>query len=138
MTTVFFAAYVLVISSGFTISHISCPDGEQWVQGSEMPLCKYSYDAETSSCKSEKKCANTPKNSNDNRKKDTYDFKFDFEGKEVSIQNVGFISFQFSYIPLTNGVDLFSDIAVEKNFFGFHTPPDLLKPDLIELQVFLI
>ena len=140
VTAVFFAVYVLAISCGFTISHVCCPEGEQWVMGAEMPPCKYSSEAETSCCKSEGPCSNVSEKNNDKRKKHTYDFKFDLEGKEVSSQDTGFIiyDFQFSYIPLSNVVDLFPDISVEKNFFGFHPPPDLLKPDLTELQVFLI
>lgn len=135
----FFATYVLVISSGFTVSHIYCSDGEQWVMGNEMPPFKHSPELETSSCKLEQQCNTHPQNK-DNRKKDTYGFKLDIEGKEGSTQNIVLISFdsQSSRTPLTNGVDLFSYITIEKTFFGFHPPPDLLKLGLTELQVFRI
>jgi len=138
--TVFFSAYMLLICCGFTLSHVYCPKGEQWVLGAEMPPCKYSFEVESSCCKPEKKCADVPEKKNDNRKKDTYNFIFDLEGKEVATLDAKFINYDLlpSSIPATTDIDLFLDIALEKIFLGFHPPPDLLKPNLTKLQVFHI
>lgn len=122
------------------MSHVYCSEGEQWVVGAEMPPCKYASEGETSCGEFEQGCPIAPEKNSDNRKKDTYDFKFDLEGKEVSTLDTEFISYDllFSFIPLTNDVDLFESKATKSNLTEFHPPPDLLRPDLTKLQVFLI
>jgi hypothetical protein len=140
VTTVFFAAYVLILSCGFSLSHVYCPEGEQWILGAEMPPCKHCFEVESSSCKSDKKCADVPEKNNDNRKKDTFTFKFDIEGKEVSTPDTKFINYDLlpNSIASATSVAFFLDIALEKNYLRFHPPPDLLKPDLTNIQVFRI
>ena len=122
------------------MSHVYCTEGEQWILGAEMPPCKHSSENKSSCCESEKKCTNISEKNNDNRNKDTYDFKFDLEGKEVSAIDTDFINYdlQFSLIPLINDINLFQKKAAKSELFEFHPPPDLLRPDLTKLQVFLI
>ncbi|MDB4089423.1 hypothetical protein N9544_07345 [Flavobacteriales bacterium] len=136
--TVFLAVYVLFISSGFTISHVYCTDGEKWFVGKEMPTCEYSSDSETSNCKSKKNCPKTSKKND--RKKDTFDLKFEIEGLEVSSPKFVILSLDsfLGYTVLMYDFGLFSDINFEKNLFGFLSPSDILKPVLTELQVFRI
>lgn len=139
-TTVLFAVYLLTVSCGFTLSHVHCSKGEQWVIGSEMPPCKRPSEVKSSCCDSENKRADVTQKNNDKREKNTYNFKFDLEGKEVSTLDTDFTSHDllFCPTPLTNSIDLLQRKAPKSHFFEFHPPPDLLKPDLIKLQVFLI
>ena len=130
---------MLLISCGFTISHVYCPNGEQWVMGAEMPPCNSSED-ESSCCKSKNGCVKVPEKKRDNRKKDTYEFKFDVEGKQVSTSETGIVNntFELYSISLLDSSSVFSKLSCEIIEFGFHPPPDILNPDLSKLQVFRI
>jgi len=137
--TIILSAYMFIISCGFSISNITCSVGDQWVIGAEMPSCKYLSNLNSFICLS-KESQKTGGKKNDNRKKDTFDFKFEFIGNEVSHSHAEFISF----IPVlfqtlfVNAVKQLYFISNKKNFLRLNPPSELFNPDLALLQVFRI
>jgi len=132
---VLFSAYMFMLSCGFTISHVYCSKGEQWVGGSEMPpkkhvskTNKYLYSSE--------KCHESDQKDDDQRRKDTFDLKFKFKGTNILSQKVEFISFYYKIVSKI--INTFLNSSIKKELLRNHSLPDLSSPDLIELQVFRI
>ena len=69
---------MLIISSGVSISHIYCSNGESWVIGSEMPDYKFAKKT---------KCPKQQKKHHNNRSKDTYVFDFEIDANKLSNHN---------------------------------------------------
>ena len=99
--TSFLAFYVLLISSGFTISHIYCSKGESYFIGSEMLPCKKQGNSTCPLQKENNKgCCHNPNNNDcskkpNNRKKDTIVFFCKLQS--VSVQNDELIKPVFPY-----------------------------------------
>lgn len=136
--TLILSAYMLIMSSGFTISHIHCSNGEQWIIGTETPPCKNS--SETKKCQYLAKCHKVTEKDNDKRNKDIFDFRFEFIGNKASFQEVDFTTYFFDLTQTiaVSRVNLFSAFLTKKDLLRFHSPPDLFKPNLTQLQVFII
>jgi hypothetical protein len=124
---------MLFISFGFSISHVYCIKGEQWVFGSEMPTCKVTEKSNY--------YHNNFKNKNcDKRTKDTFDFLFEFDGLTHFSDDFGTNLF-LVYFESLNPNQINNDLMFsqqKESLIYFHPPPDILRPDLIKLQTFII
>ncbi|MEO8150247.1 MAG: hypothetical protein ABI723_21615 [Bacteroidia bacterium] len=139
IVTLFLAFYLLIISSGFTISHIYCSKGQRYFLGSEMPPCKrQACGKECCSSQTQKDCSSREKK--DNRKKDTLVFLHKFQS--VQFQKKELIKPLLSYIIIKFIFTSFCfDLYNQKDFLktGMSNPPPLLsKPDLSKIRVLLI
>ena len=135
----FFTAYMFILSCSFTISHVYCSKGEQWVMGSEMPLQKHT--SKTNKCSySTKKCHKAGNENNNKRKKDTFEIKFEFEGKNISSHETSYNSYISVYHhPINNNkFNLLHGDSTKKELLRTHSPPNTNSPDLSQLQVFRI
>ena len=118
------ASVVLLMNSGFTVSHVHCSKGGQWIIGSEMPPLNYS----SQSCK---------KFAKKSRQIDIYQFNFEFESKfhvenetNVNVNTVYFAD-NYCYVFLTQKINLPEKLE--------YSPPLNYKSTcIIKLQQFLI
>ena len=114
-----FTAYIFLLGSGVTVSHVHCDHGSRWVLGAEMPPKKHHK-------------------GQDNRKKETFHFfmKIDGEtttfGPEIS-QPIAALNKQNTYVARSY-VWSFSKSAPAKS----HAPPELRTPTRPQLQVYII
>ena len=128
-------AFVLLASIGLSFSKISCSTDQQYVFGSEMPVCTQDV---RHCCKKEKEnfCSQNPKK--ENRKKETFHFKADFITYFIMAHE----------LPKIISLDVFCESGCEKqgikySHLPYYThyrsnPPPLLALTLPILQTFLI
>jgi len=130
---------VLALSCNFTFSHVYCSKGEQWIIGAEMPPPK--HDQRTINCPcSADKCHLSDEKSGDKRKKDTFEFKFEFDGENVPYQEIDETTYDFVLLVATTSNQskklLYCSTIIA--FSKSHPPPDLFNPGLAQIQVFRI
>lgn len=129
------SAYVMLVSCGFTVSHIYCQKGERWIIGSEMPAPKPCQKATASSIY--EKSNDHSDNKDDDRNKDTFQFLFEFDAQVEACQSLPVFSVnQLVESGLNHNLD--PTHTDEKDLLwshGFLDPPVLNLP---MLQVFRI
>lgn len=133
------SAYMLFVSCGFTVSHIYCQKGERWIIGEEMPPCKYPGDSEI--CSESAKNEHPPRDQKDDqRQKDTYNFRFEFVGNQLAYAQDEVIPLWDEVIGVSHAYEVDSAHGTydKKNLLRSHFFLDLLKPDRAKLQVFRI
>ena len=129
-------AFMLFGSLGLSFSKISCPKGQRFVLGTEMPQ----YKKVTKHCCLEDKAE--PKEDSDqkeDRKKETFQLKFDFKTSLVECIKAPQLD---SYTGIRSEVrsqraDWAASLAHAYLFYG-SSPPLLTKPELSSLQSFRI
>lgn len=123
---VFLMALMLAGALGLSFSRISCPMGQRFVFGSEMPPSK----------KNGKKCGENPCDvdpKKDDRKKETFQIKLDFQvcvedincwkGIDVSVVFSAFSKHQF--MPFIHPSSYFSQVVNPPPLLNNATPPFL-------------
>lgn len=135
---VIFSFYLLLVSSGLTLSHIYCDKGERWITGSDMPPCELTpSDCEGCPLASSKK--DCPEE--DNRKKDTHSFSFKFEAFSSSDHSLVSKVTSDNLFPLVYFTSLAFQFKIERtnvvNNLSY-IPPEIFQPTLSALGVFRI
>jgi hypothetical protein len=130
---------VLALSCNFTFSHVYCSKGEQWIIGAEMPPPKHDARINNSPCCTGN-CHLSDEKSGDKRKKDTFEFKFELDGKNVPYQKIDKTTYDVGFLAATTfkQSDKLLNRATIKAFSKTHPPPDLFNPELAQIQVFRI
>ena len=131
ITLGFIVAFMLLGSLGFTFSKITCPLGQRYVLGAEMPCCK-----KISTHCGEDHCIQYPEK--DDRQKETFQITLDLDLITERI-NV-WLGFNFSLACQSlSGYQLIpGDLFSQSTSHRANPPPLLSKPSLSFLQVFLI
>ena len=139
----FLASHVLLVSCGFTISHVYCDLGESWFIGSETPPCKYKSQEVNSSYQKDDGCCNQDDlKKGKHRQHDKFHFFAQFEFNEFKRQKVKypvklvFLS-PFSTYFNSDLTFVFGSLK-DGDVVSYSPPPDLCEPTLPELQVFII
>ena len=137
------ALLVLVLSFGFQISKMACDSSGAMYFGNEVPSCKIESNLncldksiEVSCCSAVKQESCCPSEEGDECISITQDFQFEFETfKDIKV-------LEFSYLGVfiyTNSIDY---VYNQINYFNVSQygipPPDIYKPNLSNIQAFLL
>lgn len=143
----FLSALIFFGSSGITITHVECAKGESWILGEEPPVCKKIE--ESNICPFSGKVCHAPdktnKKSQDNRKKQTYKVQLKVVSQQESklLKELStFVKYPNVILPISSFL-IFSEFDIEPllKVHGLqiaNAPPELSKPLLSEIQVYLI
>ena len=132
-TSVIMAVFILSISTGLNVSKISCSDDNTLYLGTEVPSCN---EVEVSCCSEDviKSCC--PETNDNSCESDTENVHFNFETL------ISFFDVNFEISPIL--ISFHSHPFFSKNtyseikYFSEIPPPKLYKPELSEIQSFLL
>jgi len=137
------AVFILSVSMGMNVSKMKCDEGGAFYLGSEVPSCSQEQAVQCEQVQEKITCcmleiekACCPETEDQTCASETELVHFDFE----TIISVAPFDFSILVYPLSNSIisDVFSVSEMSNNYQTSIPPPKLHKPQLAEIQSFLL